>query len=279
MAWLSCLLTSGVWSEELKEAELVELLPPPGGVSSQLVDMVLFKEPLLLKGRVVSQNEGELVLRQSLIYCCTMIPVYCRVLTDVSDLEEDDLVVATGRFVVDSGMKKGELDVKILQGVSFQAEAVVPAYRLNTYPPLSEVLTRAGYDSIVQAFHATGLMDALETEEEITLFLPRGQYMETLCEEGDEIALRHYLLQHVVKGRHTQKALLKLDSVPTLAGGSRTLHQARRGKVGLESAPLLMGDIAIANGLIHTVRAIALPDRLTLSRPMHRIQKSSTSQN
>jgi hypothetical protein len=279
MACLCCLLTTGAWSEELKEVELVKLLPTPGGVSSQLVDLVLFKNQLLLKGRVVSQTGQELVLRQSLIYCCTMIPVYCRVLTDVTDLEEGDSVAATGRFIVDAGMKKDELDMKILEGVSFQAESVCPAYRLKAYPMLSEVLTRAGYDSVVQAFHDTGLMDALESEEEITLFLPRGQYLETLCDKADGKVLRHYFLHHTVRGRHTQKALLKLDSVPTLAGGSRTLHQARKGRVGLESAPLLMGDIAIANGLIHTVRAAALPDREILSPPIHRIQKISVSQN
>ena len=132
-------------------------------------------------------------------------------------------------------------------------------------PDIVETAASDGrFGTLVAAIEAAELTETLSTGGPFTVFAPTDQAFAALPEgavEGlldDPEALRSVLTYHVVPGEITsdQLAGTRLD-VATVQGGE--VHIDARDGVRVNDANVTQADIAAANGVIHVIDTVLMP--------------------
>ncbi|MGD9548248.1 MAG: fasciclin domain-containing protein [Candidatus Krumholzibacteriia bacterium] len=129
--------------------------------------------------------------------------------------------------------------------------------------PLAE---EAGFTTLVAAVKAAGLGDALAGDGPFTVFaltdeafakLPEGT-VESLLANPE--ALKKVLLYHVVSGSVMAADVVKLEGAETL-NGARVAIDATDG-VKINGSTVIKADIRAANGVVHVIDTVLIPENL-----------------
>ena len=131
---------------------------------------------------------------------------------------------------------------------------------------LVDVAEENGFETLVAAVEAAGLVDALSGEGPFTVFaptddafaaLPSGTLEDLLKAENKEL-LADILLYHVVPGRVASEDVVKLSSATTL-GGQNLSIEVRDGKVYVNDVQVVATDVEADNGIVHVIDGVLLP--------------------
>jgi len=121
------------------------------------------------------------------------------------------------------------------------------------------------FTTLVAAVEAAGLVDALKGEGPLTVFAPTDDAFAALPEGtveallADIPALTNILLYHVVDGKVMADSVVELNQAMTLLGQYVDI-QVMDGKVMVDGAQVIITDIETANGVIHVIDAVILPE-------------------
>jgi uncharacterized surface protein with fasciclin (FAS1) repeats len=127
-----------------------------------------------------------------------------------------------------------------------------------------------GFDTLVAALGAAGLVDDLQGDGPFTVFAPTEDAFADLLEELDVTAaellaredLGDILTYHVVSGEAFAADLSDGQELTTLQGGTLTV-QIEDGTVSLVGANntvnVVIPNVDASNGVIHAIDAVLLP--------------------
>jgi uncharacterized surface protein with fasciclin (FAS1) repeats len=121
------------------------------------------------------------------------------------------------------------------------------------------------FTTLVAAVEAAGLVDALKGEGPLTVFAPTDDAFGALPEGtveallADIPTLSNILLYHVVEGKVAAEQVVELSQAMTLQGQYVDI-QVMDGKVMVDNAEVIITDIETANGIIHVIDAVILPE-------------------
>lgn len=123
------------------------------------------------------------------------------------------------------------------------------------------------FDTLVAAVKAAGLVDTLKGDGPFTVFaptdnafskLPRGT-LESLLEPRNKGKLQSILTYHVVPGKILAADLAGQTTSATTVEGTEIAIDGTDG-VRVETAQVIQADIEVANGVIHVIDRVILPN-------------------
>src|SRR5690554_34874 len=123
------------------------------------------------------------------------------------------------------------------------------------------------FETLVAALEAAGLVETLKGEGPFTVFaptdeafaaLPEGTVESLLMPENRE-TLQAILTYHVVAGQVMAEDAMGLESAETVQGQSITIT-TMDGSVMINDATVIQADIEAANGVIHVIDGVLLPE-------------------
>ena len=132
-------------------------------------------------------------------------------------------------------------------------------------PDIVDIASSAGgFDTLVAAIQAAGLVDTLKGKGPYTVFAPTDaafakipkDQLEALLKDKD--ALVKVLTYHVVPGKVTAAEVVKLSSAKTVEGQSITIDT--RDGVKVDNARVIKTDIMAENGVIHVIDTVIMPN-------------------
>ena len=123
-----------------------------------------------------------------------------------------------------------------------------------------------GFNTLVAAVKAAGLVDTLKGEGPFTVFAPTDEAfaalpegtLDDLLKPENKDKLAGILTYHVVSGKVMAADVVKVDSAKTVQGGEVDV-QVTDGKVTVDGANVVKTDIECSNGVIHVIDAVILP--------------------
>ena len=123
-----------------------------------------------------------------------------------------------------------------------------------------------GFDTLLTAAKAAGLVGALKSEGPITLFAPSDEAfaalpegtVESLLQPENKEQLKSILLYHVVAGAIPAKDVPAAATVESLQGQKVKVTSSDRG-VTINQANVVKADIKASNGIIHVIDQVILP--------------------
>ena len=136
----------------------------------------------------------------------------------------------------------------------------------ETAPGIYSLAEQAGFTTLVAAVKAAGLDGVLDGEGAFTVFaptdaafakLPEGT-IESLLENPEQ--LKKILLYHVVDGNVSAATVVGLDSAKTLNGADVSINSENG--VRINDASVIQTDILAANGTIHVIDTVLIPENI-----------------
>ena len=154
-----------------------------------------------------------------------------------------------------------------------------PAVTETTEAPMTEntivdVAVGAGFDTLVTAVQAAGLVDTLQGEGPFTVFAPTNEAFASLPEGvldgllADTEALAAVLTYHVVSGEVLAADVVGLSSATSVQGEDIAITVDDGGVVLNGASNVVTTDVAASNGVIHIIDQVILPPSLTADEPM-----------
>jgi transforming growth factor-beta-induced protein len=126
------------------------------------------------------------------------------------------------------------------------------------------------FNTLVAAVEAAGLADALSGEGPLTVFAPTDDAFAALPEGTvdallqDIPSLQSILLYHVVEGAVPAADVVGLDKAQTLNGQFVDI-KVDGDSVMIDDANVIITDIEAANGIIHVIDAVILPESRSIA--------------
>ena len=161
----------------------------------------------------------------------------------------------------------------LLVGVGCASQHAAPTHHhaspaSHAEPSIVATAASAGkFSTLVTAIKAAGLVDTLEGDGPFTVFaptdaafakLPPGT-LETLLKPENKEQLISILSYHVVAGELNAEQVTGLTSAQTLQGQRVAVAVNDRG-VRINEATVVQSDIECANGVIHVIDRVILPN-------------------
>ena len=121
-----------------------------------------------------------------------------------------------------------------------------------------------GFETLVTAVKAAGLVETLSSEGPFTVFAPTDEAFAKLPEGtlesllDDREALTRVLTYHVVSGRVNAAQAMELTSATTVNGADLRIR-TMDGSVMINDATVVKADVEASNGVIHVIDAVLLP--------------------
>ncbi len=124
-----------------------------------------------------------------------------------------------------------------------------------------------GFDTLVAAVKAAGLVDTLKSKGPFTVFaptdaafekLPAGT-VESLLKPENKDKLIAVLTYHVVPGEVKAAQVVKLSKATTVQGSDVKI-KVKKGGVKVDNANVVKTDIQCSNGVIHVIDTVILPN-------------------
>jgi uncharacterized surface protein with fasciclin (FAS1) repeats len=122
-----------------------------------------------------------------------------------------------------------------------------------------------GFNTLVTAVQAAGLVDTLQGDGPFTVFAPTDEAFAALPEGTldalleDPEALADVLTYHVVPGRVLAADVVELSSATTVQGADIAIEVIDGGVVLNGSANVVTTDVEADNGVVHVIDAVILP--------------------
>ena len=123
------------------------------------------------------------------------------------------------------------------------------------------------FKTLAAALTAADLIETLKGEGPFTVFaptddafakLPEGT-VEELLKPENKAKLTAILTYHVISGRVLAADVVKLSAAKTVQGSKARIH-VKDGKVFVDDAQVTATDIEAANGVIHVIDSVIIPD-------------------
>jgi transforming growth factor-beta-induced protein len=179
------------------------------------------------------------------------------------------LKVSDGALYV-GGAKVVKADLQCANGVIHVIDTVImPPASGEAKKPADIVATAASiedFSTLVAAVKAAGLVETLQGEGPFTVFaptneafakLPKGT-VETLLKPENKKKLVEILTYHVVPGKVMAADVVGLKEAKTVQGGKLAVKASSDG-VMINGAKVLKTDVACANGVVHVIDSVLLP--------------------
>jgi uncharacterized surface protein with fasciclin (FAS1) repeats len=123
-----------------------------------------------------------------------------------------------------------------------------------------------GFNTLVKAAKAAGLVDVLKSDGPFTVFAPTDKafgklpdrVFKSLLKPENKAKLRAILLYHVVPGKLMAADVLDRDSAPT-AFGQGVSFKVKNDQPMVNNAKIVKTDIGCSNGVIHVIDTVILP--------------------
>lgn len=139
-----------------------------------------------------------------------------------------------------------------------------PAY--PSEKDIVEVAVAGGFDTLVAAVKAAGLVETLQGDGPFTVFAPTDEAfaklpegtLESLLKPENKDQLIAILTYHVVPGEVTSGQVVKLESAETVQGAAIDINTSDEG-VMINNAKVLMADVQASNGVVHVIDTVLLP--------------------
>ncbi len=128
-----------------------------------------------------------------------------------------------------------------------------------------EVAVGAGFNTLVAAVEAAGLVETLQSEGPFTVFAPTDEAFAALPEGvldgllADPAALAEVLTYHVVAGKVLAADVVGLETATTVQGEDIAIAVVDGTVVLNGSANVVTTDVMASNGVIHVIDAVILP--------------------
>ncbi|KAJ3328673.1 hypothetical protein HDU76_009513 [Blyttiomyces sp. JEL0837] len=207
----------------------------------------------------------------------------------VDSLLTSDLIGGAEPVVADVSDKGVVLSFGLLQGSGFTANVVQTDVILGgkgvihfvdqvLIPPqkASATAIAAKLDQLVKAVVATKLVDTIDTAKKITILAPTDDAFNAISTVAAQLTpaqLTSILTFHVIPGVFRSTDLFKAGNVPKVPTlfGNNTLAETNDGKTisiagagNKTPAKVVLPDVLIANGVVHVIDTVLLPDLATL---------------
>lgn len=120
------------------------------------------------------------------------------------------------------------------------------------------------FKTLVKLVQAAGLVDVLKSNGPFTVFAPTDEAFAKVPKAtldklaGDKELLKKVLLYHVVAGKVTAAAAMKVKSAKTVEGSSIKVNANKKG-VHINNAKVIIADVMASNGVIHVIDKVLLP--------------------
>jgi uncharacterized surface protein with fasciclin (FAS1) repeats len=121
------------------------------------------------------------------------------------------------------------------------------------------------FSTLVAAVQAAGLVDALNSADQKTVFAPTDEAFAKLPAGtveallADPAKLADILKYHVVAGAVDSEAAVEAGEATTLNGQMVDIGEGDDGNVYVNDAALEQTDIMTKNGVVHVIDAVLLP--------------------
>lgn len=125
-------------------------------------------------------------------------------------------------------------------------------------------IANGSFTTLVTAVKAAGLVDTLKSEGPFTVFAPTDAAFAKIPAAtlnallADKAALANVLTYHVVAGKVMAADVVTLSEATTVQG-QNVMIEVRDGKVFIDSAQVVITDVAASNGVIHVIDTVILP--------------------
>jgi len=144
--------------------------------------------------------------------------------------------------------------------------AVLPAMAAAPPKDIVDTAVAAGsFTSLVAAVQAADLVQVLKGPGPFTLFAPNDDAFARIPKADldallkDKAKLTRVLTHHVFAGNANSKDLAMLKDL-SVADGGRLAIQVVNGKMKIGGANVIQADITVANGTIHVIDAVLMPN-------------------
>ena len=129
-----------------------------------------------------------------------------------------------------------------------------------------DVAVGGGFNTLVAAVQAAGLVETLSGDGPFTVFAPTDEAfaklpagtVESLLEPGNKDQLISILTYHVVSGRVTSDQVVGLSKAATVQGSDLDI-MVDNGAVMINDATVTTVDVEASNGIIHVIDSVLLP--------------------
>ena len=124
-----------------------------------------------------------------------------------------------------------------------------------------------GFETLVAAVKAAGLVDTLKGDGPFTVFAPTDEAfgklpagtLDDLLKPENKDKLTSILTYHVVSGKVMAADVVKLESAKTVQGAEVAIA-VEGSEVKVDGANVTATDIECSNGVIHVIDAVILPE-------------------
>ena len=154
---------------------------------------------------------------------------------------------------------------KFTTAAALAASILLP---LSTQAQTKDIVTTAveagSFSTLAAALDAADLIGVLQGDGPFTVFAPNDAAFAKLPEGtveallADKEALTKILTFHVVSGKVTSDAVVKISEASTVAGINARI-EVKMGEVYVSGAKVIQADIAASNGVIHVIDSVMLP--------------------
>lgn len=128
-----------------------------------------------------------------------------------------------------------------------------------------------GFETLVTAVKAAGLVDTLQGKGPFTVFAPTDaafaklpkKTLRDLLKPENKKQLQAILTYHVVPAKVLAKQAISLESAPT-ALGQRLQVESDLGRLMINDSKVIVTDIECDNGVIHVIDQVLIPETKTI---------------
>ena len=165
-------------------------------------------------------------------------------------------------------MKRILILAAVMVFVPLAANAQMSGNSLSERKDIVDTAVSAGmFNTLVAAAQAGGLVETLRGDGPFTVFAPTDKAfaklpagtVENLLKPENRDQLIKILTYHVVPGNAKATDVVKQNRWKTVQGQEVTV-KAKGGKVMIDKATVVKADIAAANGTIHVIDTVLMPN-------------------
>lgn len=157
----------------------------------------------------------------------------------------------------------------ILTATSSYAQCSSDAKSAKSQHDIVDTAVEAGqFNTLVAAVKAAGLVDVLKSDGPFTVFAPTDEAfaklpagtLKSLLQPENKDKLAAILTYHVAPGKLSASDVTRATGVVS-ANGQWLGFKAANGKVMVDEATVVTADIKCANGVIHVIDQVVLPEQ------------------
>ncbi len=169
------------------------------------------------------------------------------------------------RFVAATIASMVSVSTALLPGVAFADDDEADQKAPSSKNVVQKLAKAGNYTTLIAAVQAAGLVDALATTPNITVFAPTDAAFAKIPAAdlqailADKAKLTDILTYHVAPAKIREAGLARRGKAPTLFGADIAVTGTPEDLVLNGNVNVILGDIKAANGIIHSIDTVLTP--------------------